>query len=334
VQVLTTLALSWSATCGAAVPADLDPAAVLAGAHEQKVTASDGGHGQNFGYAVAIDGDTAAICAYVATVDGNMFQGAVYLFDRIDGAWTETRKLTASDGAAFGQFGESLALEGDTLLVGSNGADGFRGAVYVFERSAAGWQETAKLLAGDGAGADNFGWSVSIKGSTAVVGAPYADVDGNADQGAAYVFTRAGGVWSETQKLVSGDGAAGDEFGRDVDNSGAVALIGAPQASVAGSPGQGGAYVFVADGACGTRRASSSRATAVKSTASARQSRCPDPQPPRWWARPSRPLPTCSRTTRADGAKRRSSSRARDRSPATTSDMRWIWMATRRSSAR
>ncbi len=252
VRAVITLALLGSATCGASLPADLDPASALAGTSEQKVTASDGGPGQNFGYAVAVDGDTAAICAYVATVNGNMFQGAVYLFERIDGTWTETQKLTASDGAPFGQFGESLALEGDTLLVGSNGADGFRGAVYVFERSDTGWQETAKLVAGDGAGTDNFGWSVSIEGSTAVVGAPYADVGGNTDQGAAYVFTNTAGTWSEAQKLVSADGAAGDEFGRDVDVSGTTALIGAVRASVAGNAGQGAAYVFDADGGAWT----------------------------------------------------------------------------------
>src|SRR5690606_13917293 len=112
-----------------------------------------------------------------------------------------------------------------------------RGAVYVFERSDTGWQETAKLVAGDGAGTDNFGWSVSIEGSTAVVGAPYADVGGNTDQGAAYVFTNTAGTWSEAQKLVSADGAAGDEFGRDVDVSGTTALIGAVRASVAGNAG-------------------------------------------------------------------------------------------------
>ena len=89
----------------------------------------------------------------------------------------------------------------------------------MFTEPGSGWADmtqTAKLTASDGAADDDFGYSVSISGNTVVVGAPYATVGGNSDQGAAYVFTEPGSGWAnmtQTAKLTASDGAAGDEFG-------------------------------------------------------------------------------------------------------------------------
>jgi hypothetical protein len=215
---------------------------------EQKLSASDGTQGTNFGYSLAISGSTAFVSAYQATIDGNHAQGAVYVYAESDGIWTEAQKLTVADGAPFSQFGESIAFDGTTALISANGAaidgNGFQGAVYIFSEVDGLWTQATKLTAADGAALDNFGWSVAISGTTAVIGAPYADVDGKEDQGATYVFTNTTGTWEPVQRLTASDGAAGDNFGRSVAVDAATALVGAVSATVGGNELQGAAYVF------------------------------------------------------------------------------------------
>ena len=105
----------------------------------QKLTASDGLAGDEFGYRVALADNTLLIGAFTATVDGNVSQGAAYVFTQSNGNWTESQKLTANDGGLFDNFGASVALDGRTLVVGANGAtvagNAAQGAVYVFTES-------------------------------------------------------------------------------------------------------------------------------------------------------------------------------------------------------
>lgn len=211
---------------------------------EQKVGADDGAAGTNFGYSLAISGATAFVSAYQATIDGHHAQGAVYVYTESAGEWTQTQKLGADDGAAFHQFGESIAFDGTTALIGANGVDGFKGAVYVFGQEDGAWTQIARLTAADGAALDNFGWSVAIDGDTALIGAPYADEGGNSDQGAAYVFEFSGGSWTSAGRLTAPDGAADDVFGRAVAVDGATLLVGAAGASIDGNAMQGAAYVY------------------------------------------------------------------------------------------
>lgn len=222
---------------------------------ERKLVAADGAVGDNFGYALAVSGTNVLIGAYVRTVDGREAQGVVYAFTQAqDGAWTQTQVLVADDGDAFGQFGESIAIDGSTALIGANGsrigAQRFQGAVYVFEQHDGHWQQTAKLVAADGAGYDNFGWSVALHGTRALIGAPYADVAGHTDQGAAYVFDYDGTAWTQTRKLSAADGAADDGFGRAVALSAGSALVGAAQAGIGAQAMQGAVYAYrtTADG--------------------------------------------------------------------------------------
>ena len=102
------------------------------------------------------------------------------------------------------------------------------------------WSYQATLWASDGAANDNFGLSVAISGNTVVVGARHADINSNADQGAAYVFVRSNGVWTEQQKITDSGGAAQDRFGNAVDISVDTIVVG-----VVPFPRQGAAYVFV-----------------------------------------------------------------------------------------
>jgi hypothetical protein len=116
-------------------------------------------------------------------VGDNSNTGAAYVFTGSGGTWTQQATLTATDGAANDLFGYSVALSGSTAILGADGKNTSTGAAYVFARSGGTWTQQIKLTASDGGTADNFGISVAIAKSTAVVGAP-----GNQGTGAAYVF--------------------------------------------------------------------------------------------------------------------------------------------------
>jgi VCBS repeat-containing protein len=210
----------------------------------QKLTANDGAASDEFGTSVALDGSIALVGALYADVNGHIQQGASYVFTQLNGTWSQAQKLTASDGAAGDLFGRSVALSGSTALVGAYGANHYKGASYVFTKSNGTWSQAQKLTASDGAAGDYFGDSVAVYGSTALVGAAYASIGNNSNQGAAYVFTQANGVWSQTQKLTASDGAAFDEFGSSVSLDASTALVGATFADIGGNNNQGAAYVF------------------------------------------------------------------------------------------
>jgi cysteine-rich repeat protein len=162
-------------------------------------------------------------------------------------AHVETIKLVPSDGIAYDQFGFSSAIQGDRAIVGASYADDKgqnAGAAYVYETQFDGtWQQKQKLLASDGGSDDTFGVTVSIDGDWLVVGAREDDDKGE-QSGAAYVFKRgADGTWTEVQKLVPEDGAAGDLFGHAVAIHGDRLLVTASKADAAGID-SGAAYLY------------------------------------------------------------------------------------------
>ena len=222
-------------------------------AQEAQLTAADGAANNYFGDSVAISGDTAVVGAPYHVVGANANQGSAYVFVRSGAIWSQQQQLTAADGAAGDVFGWSVAISGDTVVVGAAydnvGANGNQGSAYVFVRSGTSWSQQAQLTAADGATSDIFGWSVAISGNTVAVGAPGNDVGANADQGSAYVFVRSGAIWSQQQQLTAVDGAAGDYFGDSVAISGDTAVVGAPYDDVGATINQGSAYVFVRSGA-------------------------------------------------------------------------------------
>ncbi|MGI6496308.1 MAG: FG-GAP repeat protein [Kiritimatiellia bacterium] len=218
---------------------------------QAKLTAPDGAAWEYFGCSVALDGDTALVGAYWDDDKGD-YSGSAYVFTRSGTAWSQQAKLTASDGAYDDCFGWSVALDGDTALVGA-GWDGdkgyYSGSAYVFTRDGTNWTQQAKLTASDGAAYDNFGCSVALSGDTALVGARY-DSDNGDDSGSAYVFTRSGGIWTQQAKLAAPDGADDAHFGVSVALSGDTALVGADGADGLDALGgvakeQGSAYVFI-----------------------------------------------------------------------------------------
>src|SRR6266576_3781972 len=218
----------------------------------QKLTASDGGLFDNFGASVALDGSTLVVGANGATVGGNAAQGAVYVFTESNGTWTQTQKLTANDGAAYDNFGLSVALKGSTILVGSPraaiGGNAGQGALYVFTESNGTWSQTQKLTASDATANANFGNTVALNGSTALIGADGSTVGGNTYQGKAYLFTESGGNWSQSDTFIASDGAVDDYFGAALAWDGVTALITTPHPTIGGNSYQGAAYFYQQSG--------------------------------------------------------------------------------------
>ncbi|MEA5075213.1 MAG: tandem-95 repeat protein, partial [Coriobacteriia bacterium] len=192
-----------------------------------KLTATDAVDESRFGSSAAIDGDTVVVGSYMDDYKGTD-SGSVYVFTRFGTSWSQQAKLTAADGAASEFFGYSVAVSGDTALIGAS-RDGEKGtgagAAYVFTRSGASWSQEAKLTAADGGANDYFGISVALAGGSAVIGSYFDDDKGSAS-GSAYVFTRAGTSWWQQAKLTAADGAATDYFGVSVALSGGTAVIG------------------------------------------------------------------------------------------------------------
>jgi hypothetical protein len=234
-----------------------------------KLTASDGASGDLLGLSVAIsnDGTTVVAGAPFATIGGNEFRGAAYVFVKPDTGWattTQTAKLTASDGAINDAFGSSVAISSDGTTVVAGAPNPSAGAVYVFVKPGLGWTtatETAKLIASDGAGGDQLGASVAISGdgTTVVAGAPQVTTSASTAHGAVYVFMEPPTRWfgplprlrpptiTESAKLTASDGADFDQLGASVaiSNDGTTVAAGAPDATVGGNGFQGAAYVFV-----------------------------------------------------------------------------------------
>jgi glucose/arabinose dehydrogenase len=220
----------------------------------------DGAADDQFGVSVAISGDTAIVGALNANPNGNNDQGAAYIFTRSGGAWTLQQKLTASDGQAGDAFGVSVAIQGNTAVVGafaedagSQPADADRGAAYVFLRTGGVWSEQKKLVPADGAGGDLFGFAVSVNLDTVLVGSPFNSA-GSPHSGAAYVFTRSGLLWSQQQKLTASDPAEDDAFGAAVAVEGNTAAIGALRHDHGGNNNQGSAYIITRTGTTWTNQ--------------------------------------------------------------------------------
>ena len=212
---------------------------------QAKLIALDKADFDSLGSSVALsrDGNTALVGA-LAKEDagsGTVQSGAAYLFVRTGTTWTQQAKLVAKDAQDYDHFGSAVALsaDGNTALISSTWAgDATRatirnGAVYVFKRSLAGWNQEAKLVAKDRATDDFFGISVSLSetGDTALIGAYQTDdtAASTTNNGSAYLFERSISGWVEGTRLTATDKASGAYFGSAVSlsDSGNVALIGA-----------------------------------------------------------------------------------------------------------
>ncbi|MEM7033345.1 MAG: Ig-like domain-containing protein [Chloroflexota bacterium] len=223
---------------------------------EVKLTASDVASEDDFGYIVAISGDTAVVGARLNN-DAGTHSGSAYIYQQNEGGtgnWGQLTKLTASDAAADDEFGASVSISGDTIAIAAwrdDESQPNQGSVYIFQRDQGGpnnWGQVTKLTAGDGDLNDGFGISVSISDDSLVVGARH-DSDAGASSGSAYIFQRDQGGpnnWGQVAKLTASDAATNDRFGTSVAISNDLVIIGANYNSDAGSK-SGSAYIFQRD---------------------------------------------------------------------------------------
>ncbi len=227
----------------------------------QKLVSPDRQEFDQFGYSVAIHGTTLAVGAPGEDHDATgtssstssqanylVNSGSVYLFTRVNGAWTFSAKLTAPVRASGDLFGSSLALNGNTLFVGAPQEDedaadanplANAGAVYRFTLSNGTWSFSQKITASDRAAGDEFGGALDFDGTTAIVGARFADVSSTQNAGAAYTFISGASAWSEQGKLTASDGGTNDLFGKSVSVSNQRVAVGSP-----GNLTKGAAYVY------------------------------------------------------------------------------------------
>ncbi|MCH8850645.1 MAG: FG-GAP repeat protein [Chloroflexi bacterium] len=216
----------------------------------KKLLGSDTGDGNQFGHSVAVSGDTIIVGARNANPIGQG-AGAAYIFQRDEGGadnWGEVKKLNTSDPAPALRFGTSVAIDGDTAVIGADLEATTSGAAYVFERDVGGadnWGEVKKLKASDPQDSDQFGSSVAVSGDTVLAGARSEDAGGD-DAGAAYVFQRDQGGddnWGQVKKLTASDAQADDHLGISVALSGDTAVVGADNGD-SGLADSGAVYVF------------------------------------------------------------------------------------------
>jgi len=200
----------------------------------QKLFASDGSALETFGSSVSIYEDYAVVGSPFA--DGNFNNtGAVYLYKNDSTGWNEKLKLIPSDATEGIDFGWSVSIAGEFIIVGAWGdnVNGlYSGSAYIYRRNDTTWIEDQKLIASDGDSLDNFGIAVSISGDYAIIGAPHDDDNGE-NSGSAYIYKRQDTTWIEVQKLLPTDGAAGDEFGWSVSIYGEDAIVGSNQSDAA-----------------------------------------------------------------------------------------------------
>lgn len=187
-----------------------------------------------FGDRVALSGDTIVI-----SEDPFAQEQSARVFTRTGTVWTEQAELTPSESSAEAAFGWTVAVNGDTAVIGAPGetVDGVvdKGSAYVFARTGGTWTEQARLTGTDPATGDSFGLSVDVDGDTVMIGSPNDETAPGIYAGATYAFARSGTTWDQTQKLAPSDAAA-RFFGASVALAGETALIGASQE----------AFVFVA----------------------------------------------------------------------------------------
>ena len=241
------------ADCGAAYIFFRDEGGDDNWGQEAKLAASDAESGDLFGWSVAISGNYAVVGARYGD-NGVTDCGAVYIFYRDEGGtnnWGEVMKLTASDAESGDQFGYSVAISGDFVVVGANFEDGSGadcGAAYTFDRNQGGdnnWGQVVKLTASDAQNGDYFGYSVALEADYVVVGA-FGKSGGGFYRGAAYIYGRNEGGddnWGEVKKLTASDPEDFDYFGGSVDLDGDYLIVGA-----AGKWGdgifRGAAYIY------------------------------------------------------------------------------------------
>lgn len=208
-----------------------------------KLTASDGVEYDHFGWSVSLSADRALIGAFGA----DNYAGKAYVFDYTANNWSQTTILLAVDRSPDDLFGTSVSLSGNRVIIGASGDDSYAGSAYIFDYVSS-WSQSSKLTATLRSDDDEFGWSVSLAGNRALIGATGND-DNASNAGAAYVFENLAGSWSQSQQITATDGLAGDNFGWSLSLSTDRLVVGVKYGDNVNN-NSGSAYIF--DNTAGT----------------------------------------------------------------------------------
>ena len=249
-----------------------------------ELTASDGADGDGFGESVAVAGDTIAVGPTQHQIGMNFRQGEAYVFVKPAAGWAnanESTRLRASDGVANDGLGRSVAISGDTVVLGAAGhevgTNESQGAAYLYLKPETGWgtdgaidDQTVELTTTDGAANDEFGSAVATTGAIVAVGAPGHQV-GLTHRGAAYVFVKPLFGWpvatTQTAELTATDGATNDQLGLTLAASDDAVVVGSPLHQVGAHEGQGALYMFAKPGATWTDESQTAELTATDGAA-------------------------------------------------------------------
>lgn len=219
---------------------------------QTKLTAPDQEQYDRFGRSVSVDGNVMVIGTPLDDCAAGSNCGSAYVYRFNGSAWIEEQKLTASNAAYNDQFGYSVSVNGDVIVVGAyldSCPAGVRcGSAYVYRFNGSTWIEEQELTTSDAPDRDGFGWSVSVSGDIVVVGAYVDDCPAGPGCGSAYVYRFNGSTWVEEQKLTASDADTWDVFGNSVSVSGDVIVVGAEQDACAVGDWCGSAYIYRFDG--------------------------------------------------------------------------------------
>ncbi|MET0753143.1 MAG: FG-GAP-like repeat-containing protein, partial [Pyrinomonadaceae bacterium] len=225
---------------------------------QAKLIASNGEQGNIFGASVAISNNTIIVGATKFSFVGpQTTHGLAYVFFDTGAGWVEQAQLYPMDLGNFADFGNSVDIEGDTVIVAANrnnyGSSLQNGAVYIFVRNGANWSLQQKLLPTDTDQGDGFGTDVFIEQNTIIIGAATSGTEPSV--GAVYVYGKVDGQWTEQQKLLASDETPYSQFGTSVSIDGNRLIIGAAEKNVGSNHVQGAAYIFNKNGSIWTESA-------------------------------------------------------------------------------
>jgi len=211
---------------------------------EEKIVSPTPADEDNFGRALAVQGDLLVVTARKEATD-EPDVGAAYVYVFRDGSWMYQAKLTASDASSGAYFGQSVALHDDLIAIGARNANpNSAGAVYLFRQSGDEWVQIAKVTPPDGKKGDQFGFTIAISGDLMTIGARRADLTQGSDAGAVYIFSLKEDPVELVTKLIADDATTGDEFGQSVAFAGNVVAIGAWRDDINSNEDQGSIYLF------------------------------------------------------------------------------------------
>ncbi|MCC7015059.1 MAG: hypothetical protein IT454_21020 [Planctomycetes bacterium] len=230
---------------------------------QAKLVPNDPEQSAEFGYAVALDGDTCAIGAPQSTSASTLFAGATYVFVRGGATWTLQQRIVpnAAFNAIYGsRSGRALALRGNTLLIGAplsfdliNNAIS-TGRAFEWTRAGSSWSQSAEIVANDTPDQRQFACSIDFDGTRAIFGAwAESHLPSNIHVGSAYVFKR-GATWTQEQKLLGAGTDDADAFGSSVALDGTTAIVGAPNGASTGGATSGTVRLFDFDGSSWSER--------------------------------------------------------------------------------